>query len=472
MAGEPLSGEMGAAREGARPEQVRVARLSVIAAGGLLVLKLVTGLATHSLGFLAEAAHSGTDLAAATLTLLALRVAVRPPDRDHPYGHGKAEHLAALAEGTVLVVVSFLIFGLSIASLTGATDRDVDPAWWAFAVIAVVLSVDMSRAVISHRAAIRLSSPALAANAVHFASDFAGTFAVLTGLLLARAGVPEGDPAAAMVVAVLVVYAAQRLMRENVQVLMDHEPEGAVAAVSAAIAEAEPRAELRRVRTREAGGRTFVDVVVAIAPDAALQQGHVVADSVEQAIGAALPGSDVTVHMEPLGGGDLRERVTGAALSVRRVREVHNVRAVTLDGRRILSLHVKLPADQPLEEAHEICDRVEDAILEAVPEIDRVHVHVEPLAAPVEAVTATSEENAEHRAALTRIVSEMTGSPPLSLRMHRESRGLVAFVTLALPGSQTLGEAHEIAAAVEARAESEMPALAEVVVHTEPARGA
>ena len=91
----------------------------MIAAGGLLVLKLVTGLATHSLGFLAEAAHSGTDLAAATLTLLALRVAVRPPDRDHPYGHGKAEHLAALAEGTVLVVVSFLIFGLSIASLPG-----------------------------------------------------------------------------------------------------------------------------------------------------------------------------------------------------------------------------------------------------------------------------------------------------------------------------------------------------------------
>ena len=173
--------------------------------------------------------------------------------------------------------------------------------------------------------------------------------------------------------------------------------------------------------------------------------------------------------MEPLGGGDLRERVTGAALSVRRVREVHNVRAVTLDGARILSLHVKLPADQPLEEAHEVCDRVEEAILEAVPEIDRVHVHVEPLAAPVEAVTATSEENAEHRAALTRIVSEMTGSLPLSLRMHRESRGLVAFVTLALPGSQTLGEAHEIAAAVEARAESEMPALAEVVVHTEPA---
>ena len=81
---------------------MKVAPVLGHAAAGLLVLKLVTGLVTGSLGLIAEAAHSGTDLAAATLTLLALRVAVRPADREHPYGHGKAEHLAALAEGAVL----------------------------------------------------------------------------------------------------------------------------------------------------------------------------------------------------------------------------------------------------------------------------------------------------------------------------------------------------------------------------------
>ena len=281
---------------------------------------------------------------------------------------------------------------------------------------------------------------------------------------------PEGDSIAALVVAVLVVIAAQRLMRENVQVLMDREPEGAVDAVREAIAAAEPRAELRRVRTREAGGRAFVDVVVAIAPDAALQQGHAVADSVEHAIGAALPDSDVTVHMEPLGGGDLRERATGAALSVRRVREVHNVRAVTLDGARILSLHVKLPADQTLEQAHEVCDQVEEAILDAAPEVDRVHVHVEPLAAPVEATTVTGAEHAEHRAALERIVREMTGEPPHSLRLHREPRGVVAFVTLALPGRPHARRgARDARPEIEARAEAELPDLVEVVVHTEPA---
>ena len=257
----------------------RVALLSVIAAAFLALLKLVTGLITGSLGFLAEAAHSGTDLAAAILTLLALRVALRPPDREHPYGHGKAEHLAALGEGIFLVLVSGVIAAQAIARLTGEAAHDVDAAWWAFAVIAVVLTVDLSRALISRRAARRHGSAALAANALHFASDFAGTLAVLAGLLLVRAGTPEGDAVAALVVAVLVVVAAVRMMRENVQVLMDREPPGAAEAVRTALAAAEPRAEVRRVRTREAGGRAFVDVVLAISPDAALAQAHVVADS-------------------------------------------------------------------------------------------------------------------------------------------------------------------------------------------------
>ncbi len=449
--------------------QQRVARFSVLAAAGLVLLKLGAGLLSGSLGLVAEAAHSGTDLAAAVLTLLALRVSVRPPDREHAYGHGKAEHLAALAEGAVLVLVSVAVVGAAIARLTGSSTHEVDATWWTFAVVAIVLAVDLSRALVSSRAARRYGSPALAANAVHFASDFAGTTAVLVGLLLVRAGTPEGDSVAAIVVAILVVLAALRLMRENVHVLMDREPPGATEAVRAAIAEAEPRADLRRVRTREAGGRAFIDVVLAIAPDSALQESHVVADSAERAIRAALPDSDVTVHMEPHGGGDLRERVTGAALSVRRVREIHNVRTVTLDESRILSLHVKLPADETLDYAHAVCDAVEEAILAAAPEIDRVHVHVEPLAGPVAARTATPDEHEQHRHELQRIVTEMTGTPPRSLRLHREPRGLVAFVTLALPGSGTLAEAHEIAARVEARAEAAMPELAEVVVHTEPA---
>src|SRR5919197_5571691 len=111
--------------------QRRTALVSVGAAAALLGLKLGTGLATHSLGLISEALHSGTDLVAALLTFFAVGVAVRPADPGHPYGHGKAEHLAALAEAAILVGASLLIVWRAVARLAGSNRGEVDPRWYA-----------------------------------------------------------------------------------------------------------------------------------------------------------------------------------------------------------------------------------------------------------------------------------------------------------------------------------------------------
>lgn len=470
MADGALTAATPAAGRSMAPQQ-RTALFSIAAALFLVGLKLVTGLLTGSLAMIAEAAHSGTDLVAAVLTFYALRVAIRPADREHPYGHGKAEHLAALAEGAFLLVVSAVIVYESISRLTGRSAAEVDATWWAFLVLGVVLIVDVSRAVISARAAKEHSSAALAANALHFASDFAGTLAVIVGLLLVRAGYGSADAWAALFVAALVVVAAVRLMRQNVQVLMDQAPQEAAEIARAAIAAVEPRAEVRRLRVREAGGRAFVDAVIGVAPDAAVGQGHAVADNVERAIQGALPRSDVTVHIEQRESADLRERATGAALSVRRVREVHNVRSVVVDGGRMdVSLHVKLPADETLAEAHGIADEVERAIRDAVPQVAGVYVHLEPLAGALAATVPPPDELADLRAGLERIAADVTGRPAREVRVHREPRGNVAFMTIELPGGDTLATAHEVAARIEARAEGTLADVAEVVVHTEPVR--
>src|SRR5713101_2624696 len=100
--------------------QRRTALMSVIAAAALIALKLATGLATHSLGLLSEAAHSGTDLVAALLTFFALGVAGKPADPGHQYGHGKAEHLAALGEAAILVLASLVIVYRSVERLAVA----------------------------------------------------------------------------------------------------------------------------------------------------------------------------------------------------------------------------------------------------------------------------------------------------------------------------------------------------------------
>src|SRR5881398_3822125 len=115
--------------------QRRTALVSVAAATALIALKLATGLATHSLGLISEAAHSGTDLVAALLTFFAIGVAVRPADTVHQYGHGKAEHLAALGEAGVLVIASLFIAARAVTHLVSATQAHVHATWYAFAVI-------------------------------------------------------------------------------------------------------------------------------------------------------------------------------------------------------------------------------------------------------------------------------------------------------------------------------------------------
>src|SRR5207247_5638653 len=125
---------------GVNPQR-RIALVSVAAACVLIALKLTTGLLTHSLGLVSEALHSGTDLVAALLTFFGIGVAIRPADRGHPYGHGKAEHLTALAEAAILVGIAVAIAYRAITHLTGTTPTRVEARWDAFAVIGLMIAI-------------------------------------------------------------------------------------------------------------------------------------------------------------------------------------------------------------------------------------------------------------------------------------------------------------------------------------------
>jgi cation diffusion facilitator family transporter len=447
--------------------QRRTALVSVFAAVALIALKLVTGLATGSLGLISEALHSGTDLVAALLTFFALGVAGRPADRGHQYGHGKAEHLSALAEAAVLVAASLFIAGRAISHLVGESVPDVNATWYAFAVIGLVIVIDASRTLVSLRAARRFSSAALAASSLHFGSDLLGSGAVLLGLLLVRAGYGRADSAAALFVAALVLVAAGRLIRRNVDVLMDRAPADAEAAARLAIAGLEPPVELRRLRMRQSAGNYFADVVIGISPDAAVTQGHAAADAVEEAVQRALPESDVVVHVEPrTDEAALRERVHAAAAAVPRVREIHNISTVATEGGVEVSLHLKLPGDLSLEEAHEVASAVERAIQQVAPEVTSVQTHLEPLGE--ETAGRPAADVADERAVVTRIVREVTGEAPRELRFLRTDDGLVAYLTLGLEADRPLAEAHARASEIEERIRGERPEIADVVVHTEP----
>jgi divalent metal cation (Fe/Co/Zn/Cd) transporter len=310
----------------------------------------------------------------------------------------------------------------------------------------------------------------LEANALHFTLDMVGSLAVLVGLLAVRAGYPQADSVAALLVAGLVLFTAGRLMRRNVRVLMDSAPRDRVQdAAREAITGIDETVRLRRLRMREVGGRHFADVVVAVEPDAAVAQGHAVANAIEEAIERELPGSDVIVHVEPDGGlGPLRQRATAAALAVGDVREVHNVTVLRVGESTELALHMKVPSALTLRAAHDIASEVETAILLAVPEVTRVQTHIEPL--PEDGGTRAQRAPGleDERRAVIAVVQELTGSEPRELRFRQTSQGLLAFLTLGLGPQTTLVSAHALASEIEQRVRSEHPEIVDILVHTEP----
>jgi divalent metal cation (Fe/Co/Zn/Cd) transporter len=332
-----------------------------------------------------------------------------------------------------------------------------------------VIAIDASRTTVSLRASRRYRSPAFGASALHFGSDLAGSTAVLVGLLVARAGHPEGDAAAALFVAFLVLGAAGRLIRQNVDVLMDRAPVAESAAARRAIEALGPGLTLHRLRMRRAAGRYFADVVIGVSPDSAVGQGHAAADAVEQAVERAVPDTDVVVHVEPAAAeAGLRERALAAALGVPRVREVHNVAVLEVGDRTEVSLHLKLPGWLTLAEAHSVATLVEREIRAALPGVDAVQTHLEPLAEPTAVRSVPDRDLEAESTAVRRIVREATGADPRELRFLATERGVVAFLTLAMEPERELADAHARASEIEERIRRDHPAIADVIVHTEP----
>jgi divalent metal cation (Fe/Co/Zn/Cd) transporter len=250
---------------------------------------------------------------------------------------------------------------------------------------------------------------------------------------------------------------------------MDVAPADAEDAARQAIEGIEPSVELRRLRMRQAAGRHFADVVIGVNFDAAVGQGHAAADAVERAVQSALPEADVVVHVEPRGGDSaIRERVHAAALGVRRVREVHNVRALSVDSGMELSLHLKLPGDISLEEAHEIAEEVECAIRSELPDVGTVQTHIEPLTEESEGTRPRLTEVVDEYDVVESIVREKTGAPPEELRFLHTDEGLVAYLTLRLGGASVLADAHALASEIEEAIRRERPEISDVIVHTEP----
>ena len=285
-------------------EKRRAASASVAGALALTLAKLAAGYVSGSLGILAEAAHSGLDLVAALVTFLAIRVASRPADRTHLYGHGKVENLSALFEAGLLVFTCAWIVYEAVSRLTSGSAQ-MHVTIWSFAVMGLSIAVDVSRSRILRRAAEKFHSQALEADAIHFETDIWSSVVVLAGLACVKfsplnAWFQRADAIAALIVAGIVLYVTGRLTMRALQAMLDAAPEGLEQRIKETAMTVPGIADCHQVRMRYVGSTLFADIHVLVDGSQSLREAHLLTEGVEKAIQAVIPDSDVTVHAEPL----------------------------------------------------------------------------------------------------------------------------------------------------------------------------
>ena len=287
-------------------EKQAVALASLVAAVGLTSFKLVVGSATGSLGILAEAAHSGLDLAASAMTYLAVRYSGRPPDRTHLYGHHKMENLSALFE-TVLLLITCAWIAREAAHRLVLHRIDVEVTVWSFVVMATSIAIDFRRSRALARAARKYNSQALEADALHFQTDIWSSAVVILGLVAVVVGdwfpnlavLHNGDAVAALGVSAIVVWVSLRLGRRTVDALLDSAPAGMTERIVAAVEGIPGVKNCHGLRIRPSGPVLFIDLHVLVDGGQTLAAAHELTETIEGAIRQLAPEADVTVHPEP-----------------------------------------------------------------------------------------------------------------------------------------------------------------------------
>src|SRR5205085_5709373 len=234
-----------------------VAAISILASAGMAAAKFVVGIAIGSLALISEALHSSIDVVATVITWMVVRVSDLPADEEHHYGHGKLESISALG---VIALLYVLAGGILVESYGRLREGVPPPTLSAvpFVVLLIDIAVNFWRARALHRAAHATKSQALAADALHFASDVLGSVAVMVGLALSGLGYSWGDAAAAIAVAIMIAFLGLRLARSTVETLVDRAPEGASEAARAAIRAVPGVLDIERLRLRMVGPTHFI----------------------------------------------------------------------------------------------------------------------------------------------------------------------------------------------------------------------
>ena len=442
---------------------------SIIASMTLTIGKLVAGLLSGSLALMSEAGHALLDTGATLITYFAIKAADKPADDDHHYGHGKIEALAALIETSLLMVLAGVVLYEAYHRL-GIDTANVDASPLAFGVLMVSIVIDLNRWRSLSRIAKETRSEALAADALHFASDMISSVLVLIGLAGTAYGFKQADTLAALGVAVFIAIAGFKLGRRTIDTLIDAAPDGASQHLREAIERIAGVVKIESLRIRAGGANLFAEATIGVARTASHDRVARIRNQVLDTACALYPEINMTLTTIPvaLDEESVLERILLIAAH-KRV-PVHHVTVLSLGETLSISLDIEVDARMSLGTAHAIATRLEGAIKHEFGGKTEVETHIEPLTV---ALLEGNDASADLCETITTHLKEQACAKITDIhnvRVRQNVQGLIVNYHCRVDPSISVAEIHTLVDRLEQQTKARFPDIARIVSHTEPLR--
>ena len=451
-------------------EKQKAASSSLAVAIALTTMKAVVGILTNSLGIISEALHSGLDLVAAATTVYAVRVADRPPDADHLYGHGKYESFSALVEVVLLLITCAWISYEAIQRLF-FRQALIEVNLAAFFVMGISIVLDFSRSRILSKAAKKYRSQALEADALHFNTDIMSSSVVILGLFLVAIGFRVADPVAALGVVVVIVAWSLRLGGRTVAVLLDRAPEGLAETIRAEVSKIHGVSSSSRIRVRPSGAQTFIDLQVSVDRSMSFQRVNAIVVEVEHAIKRLVPNSDIVVTTKPIVPSEKKfaDEVKSIASQIEGVEGVHDIGIHDSEKGLRVEMHLEVDPSASLESAHETASKLESAVKSSIPGIGEVVTHIESAEEEQLIRDDVTKQSRELVRTIRKTTLGISGVKKCrDVEVHSAEDGLHLTITCVLEKTLSVSEAHDISTRIEEALRRSIERVARVLVHVEP----
>ena len=448
------------------------AALSSIAASVIITLgKGWAGLATGSLALISDAAHSLLDVAATTMTWLAIRAASKPADEEHHYGHGKIESIAALVETAFLFLLSGAVAIEGIRRLWEAQST-IQVHWFAIVVLVMSIAIDAWRYITLKRVANETNSEALAADALHFSSDLVNSVLVLFALGASAFGFPQADAFVAIGVSIFIAIAGYRLAQRTLNTLLDRAPSGSASQIKELVTAVPGVVRVEDVKVRQAGADLFVEIEVSVARSMSFDRVGALKNAITSAIRTVFSDANITVTSTPvtLDEETILERVI--IIAARRRLPVHHVTVQEISGKLSVSLDLEVDGKMSLGDAHAIASQLENAIQEELGLETEVETHIEPLV--ISSMIGRDVEEDRRQLVAKSLIENALRSQTITdihnVRVRATDHGLIVNYHCRVDPNLEVTIVHDAVDQLEHRVRKESPDILRIVSHTEPVR--